>query len=217
MTRKGTTLARARGMYNLLIDPHSDQYEYKIETSQIVPSNGTDRFDIVVGQLSGYGEIRYVDYKLRVQVMYNENQISSARDVNLRVYSPPHFLEPITVIGPTLDDRLAALDSLDPQIVAEVATILGATESKEAATKLLSVLKKQPDDYINFYKKEVLTKPFYRERGMPASAVLKRMYLSIFWALHQITGDFAEGAIKDMPSNARPIAKEVIDELRKSQ
>lgn len=200
--------------YNVLLDPHSDQRSYEIATSQIIPSNGTDRFNLVVGQQSSYGEINYTDYHLRLRVFYNENQATEIKDVKVRVYSPPHFLSPAKPVGPTLEDRLVALDSPDPLIVAEIATVVGAVGSKDAVQKLLSILKQDPDRYISYYEKAVLTKPYYNERGLPPDLAVKDMYISIFWALNQITGDYHEGAIKEMLPNARAIGEEALKAVK---
>jgi hypothetical protein len=153
---------------------------------------------------------------LRLRILYNENQESIARDIELRVYSPPHFLSPTKPVGPTLEARLTALDSLNPLTVAEIATILGALGSNEAVPKLLGILKTESEKYVQDYKNNILPLPYYRERGSTPERALYNMYESIFWALKEITGDYHEAILGEMEPKARSIGEKALERLKQS-
>jgi hypothetical protein len=203
--------------YNVLIDPRSDQRVYELATSQIVPSNGTERFSIVIGQQSGYADIDYTDYRLRLRVHYNANEVIETKEVNVRVVSPPHFLAPLQPVGPTTEERLAALGSPNPKIVEEIATVVGAVGNRDALPKLLAVLAQPAEHYLSYYKEHVLTQPFHRERGLPAPAALEHMYASVLWAVKQLAGEFPMAALDRMAPDARAFADKALEQVKRRE
>lgn len=209
---KGFSAMPSTWQYNLLIDPHSNQQTFDVPVSQVVPSNGTDRFSVVVGQMSRYGEIRYTDYRLRVRVFYNANEASQAKDISVRVISPPNFAKPGDTIGFTSGERLAALDSPDFRTVAEMATVLGALGEQGAIARLESILSKEPEPYIEHYKGEFLGKgvsELYLETNSRMN--LRQMYASAFWAIKQLTGDYHDSLLDAMPRRWRPTGVMALD------
>jgi hypothetical protein len=202
--------------YDLLLEPRSKEANFRVPVSQIVPANGTDRFQIVVGQSSGYGDIEHVDYKARVKVRYNKDESVETGVISFRVYSPPHFLPLNDPIGMKEQERIEALSSKNPLRVREAAKILGATKEEKALTELRKVFAQDSNTYIEYYTDNILPLPYHRERGAPADRVVVEMYATVFWALRRISGQFEEALIEKVRDPGRKLAWEGLAKTKRS-
>lgn len=78
--------------YNVLLNPHEPGAKKNIKLSQTIEGGQSGRFIIIIGQLSGYGELKYADYELRLSLFYNNKQSLNLGTHKTRVPSPPFFL-----------------------------------------------------------------------------------------------------------------------------
>jgi hypothetical protein len=78
--------------YNVLLNPHEPGAKKNIKLSQAIEGGKMGRFFIIIGQLSGYGELKYADYELRFSLFYNNKQSLNLGTHKTRVPSPPFFL-----------------------------------------------------------------------------------------------------------------------------
>ena len=77
--------------YNVLLNPHEPRTKKSIKLSQTIAVGQADRFVIIIGQLSGYGELKYADYELRLTLFYNNEQSLNLGTHQVRVHSPLFF------------------------------------------------------------------------------------------------------------------------------
>jgi len=78
--------------YNVLLNPHEPGAKKSVKLSQAIEAGQTGRFIIIIGQLSGYGELKYADYELRLSLFYNNKQSLDLGTHKTKVHSPPFFL-----------------------------------------------------------------------------------------------------------------------------
>jgi hypothetical protein len=78
--------------YNVLLNPHEAGARKSVRLSQGIEAGRSGRFIIIIGQLSGYGELKYADYELHFSLFYNNEQSLDLGTHKTRVYSPPFFL-----------------------------------------------------------------------------------------------------------------------------
>jgi hypothetical protein len=78
--------------YNVLLNPHEPGAKKSVKLSQAIEAGQTGRFIIIIGQLSGYGELKHADYKLHLSLFYNNKQSLDLGTHKTRVHSPPFFL-----------------------------------------------------------------------------------------------------------------------------
>ena len=191
--------------YNLLLKPRTDATVYQLSVSQPVPSNDTDRFQVIVGQASAYNDIEYVDYKFSIKVHYDRDGLVDAGTLSLRISSAPYFRMPAEQIGTSLEHRLDALKSKNPLTVAEIARVLGALKEVRAVDALTSVFSNDPNDYITFCKTQSLDK--FLKHDHLISEALEDMYYSIFRSLNELTGSFNEHYINSLSVEYRGLAQ----------
>lgn len=60
--------------YNILFDPSKDTDCLKLKLAQEVPSNGVDRFVVIVGQKEEYSEYFSFTYEVNMTLYYNNNE-----------------------------------------------------------------------------------------------------------------------------------------------
>lgn len=202
--------------YDILLEPRSNESIFSIPVSQIVPPNGTDRFQVVVGQASNYGDINFVDYKTKVRVLYNDDRVLESNTVSFRVHSPVHLLPLDDPIGMTTLDRLIALGSQNPLRVREAAKILGATNVEQAVPSLRAIFDRDPEEYAQFYRKNVLPLPYYSERGASPKTILAEMYGAVFWALWTISGELPVELIERVSPRYRGVVLEGLNRARRA-
>ncbi len=208
--------------YNVLLQPGSPARHYELAVSQVVPPNGVDRFYIVVGQASGYGKIRFVDYKLRLRIRYNQGRSIISPPFDLRVPSPVYFLTPKHLIGLSVNERITALESLDPRDVGEAAIILGVIREYKAVDALRAIFDKNPSIYTTYAKKTVSDFPdidpiigaHLEAQQFKVRRTLIEMYSSVFWALEHITGHYHQELIQNIRNEYRPLVVEALKEAR---
>jgi hypothetical protein len=78
--------------YNVLLNPHEAGARKSVKLSQGIEAGQSGRFIIIIGQLSGYGELKYADYELHLSLFYNTEQSLDLGTHRARVHSPPFFL-----------------------------------------------------------------------------------------------------------------------------
>jgi len=78
--------------YNVLLNPHEPGTKKSIKLSQVLEAGQADRFIIIIGQLSGYGELKYADYELHLSLFYNNEQSLDLGTHKTRVHSPLFFV-----------------------------------------------------------------------------------------------------------------------------
>jgi hypothetical protein len=78
--------------YNVLLNPHEAGARKSVKLSQGIEAGQSGRFIIIIGQLSGYGELKYTDYELHLLLVYNNEQSLDLGTHKARVHSPPFFL-----------------------------------------------------------------------------------------------------------------------------
>ena len=77
--------------YNVLLNPHQPGTKKTIKLSQVLDAGQADRLIIIMGQLSGYGELKYADYEFHLALFYNNKQSLDLGTHKTRVHSPPLF------------------------------------------------------------------------------------------------------------------------------
>ena len=78
--------------YNVLLNPHQPGTKKTIKLSQVLDAGQADRLIIIMGQLSGYGELKYADYEFHLALFYNNKQSLDLGTHKTHVHSPPLFL-----------------------------------------------------------------------------------------------------------------------------
>jgi hypothetical protein len=78
--------------YNVLLNPHQPRDKKTIKLSRVLEAGQADRFIIIMGQLSGYGELKYADYEFHLALFYNNKRSLDLGTHKSRVHSPPLFL-----------------------------------------------------------------------------------------------------------------------------
>jgi len=78
--------------YNVLLNPHQPGARRSLKLSQEIEARRGGRFIIIIGQLSGYGELKYADYELHLELFYNSEQSLDLGTHKIRVPSPPFLL-----------------------------------------------------------------------------------------------------------------------------
>jgi hypothetical protein len=77
--------------YNVLLNPHQPGSKKTVNLSRVIEAGQDDRFIIIIGQLSGYGELKYADYELHLSLFYNNEQSLDLGTHEMRVHSPLFF------------------------------------------------------------------------------------------------------------------------------
>lgn len=77
--------------YNVLLNPHQPGSKKSVNLSQVIEAGQDDRFIVIIGQLSGYGELKYADYELHLSLFYNNEQSLDLGTHKVRVHSPLFF------------------------------------------------------------------------------------------------------------------------------
>jgi len=75
--------------YNVLLNPHKPGIGKVVKLAHPIAAGQTDRFIIIIGQLSGYGELKYTDYELHLSLFYDNEQSLDLGAHKMRVHSPP--------------------------------------------------------------------------------------------------------------------------------
>jgi hypothetical protein len=78
--------------YNVLLNPHQPGARKSLKLPQEIGAGQSGRLIIIIGQLSGYGELKYADYELHLELFYNGEQCLDLGIHKIRVPSPPLLL-----------------------------------------------------------------------------------------------------------------------------
>lgn len=86
--------------YNILFDPSKDTDNLRLKISQEVPSNGVDRFVIIVGQTMQSLKFTSITYEVSMTLYYNNNESITIGTFKIRIPTihPFNILNPITTI-----------------------------------------------------------------------------------------------------------------------
>ena len=86
--------------YNILFDPSKDTDTLRLKISQEVPSNGVDRFVIIVGQTIQSLKFTSITYEVGMTLYYNNNEsiIIDTIKISIPTIHPFNILNPITTI-----------------------------------------------------------------------------------------------------------------------
>jgi hypothetical protein len=75
--------------YNVLLNPHQPGDKKAVRLSRVLEAGQADRFFVIMGQSSGYGELKYADYEFHLALFYNSKQSLDLGTHKSRVHSPP--------------------------------------------------------------------------------------------------------------------------------
>jgi len=128
--------------YNVLMTP-SDKC-VTVDVSQVVPAKRVDRFQIILGLgieekdyrgPIGIGwiidpdtdtKLVYLDTKMKLRLVYDENKILESPPFAFRVYAPGAGFKADKIAGLKLEDKIRLLSDKDINVVQSVVEVLGS-------------------------------------------------------------------------------------------